>query len=280
MILKIILPLIILGGCGKSSQSNSSGSSLPVGGIQSASGCYRDYRALPAYENNKNYLGFENFGVRGVGRCRGHALVSQKMEMLAIFDSQLSHPCLGLDQVSCYNRLYEIISDVLKGNIRRIGGFNSLYRFSQDPIAESILRLKVASTSHRYAADESPMASYEHGSLNKNVFYDLIRRIKLRHRPYVGILGKFRIGNHAVIAYGVKANKVCVRDPNIVISKAPFEKCQNFFYLKNDELFYHQDNQPIDEELWMASLQTDEDERVREYVRLHYEKCLGEKKIR
>jgi hypothetical protein len=274
MFLKYLLPLIFIAGCGKSSSDHNSknlSDSMP------AWSCNKDFRVLPSYTNKKNYLAFENFGSNGIGRCRGHSIVSQTMEMLAKFNPRLPHPCQNLDEYECYNTMYELITKILNGSIQTIGGFDSLYTFSQDPEAQRVLKLKVASISHRYSASDSPLESYEYGSDNTNVFYDVIRRVKLRHRPYIGILGKFRIGNHALVAYKLqylqKIPTICVRDPNIVITDKPYENCQNYLYLKNNEIFYHQINIDRDEELLSASLQTDEDERVQNYINIHYKSC-------
>jgi hypothetical protein len=274
MFLKYLLPLIFIVGCGKTSSNHNPANlsdTLP------AWSCSKDFRVLPAYTNIKNYLAFENFGAAGIGRCRGHSIVSQSMEMLARFNERLPHPCQNQDEYQCYTTMYELINKILNGSIQTVGGFDSLYTFSQDPTAQRVLRLKVASISHRYSASESPMDSYDYGNDNTNVFFDIVRRVKLRHRPYVGILGKYRIGNHALIAYKLtyrqKVPSICVRDPNIVIDGKPYENCQNFLYLKNGEIFYHQLNNDRDEELLSASLQTDEDDRVQRYIDIHFKYC-------
>lgn len=276
MFIKYLLPLIILSGCGKTSSSrNSLDPALEVEEPHTRESCSSDFRALPLYKNTKNYLSFENFGSRGVGRCRGHAIVSQKMEMLAKFKKNEPHPCVGLDDTTCYREIYQIVGDVLDGNIKKIGGFDSLYEFSQHPFALKILRSKVASISHRYSASDAILESYDHASSNLNVYYDVIRRLKMRHRPYVGIQGKHRIGNHAVLAYKTRFNRICVRDPNIVIRENVYENCQNYFYLKGREVLYHQTTSGSDEELLIVSLQSDEDERVQEYIEQHYKDCVS-----
>ncbi|MBA2405445.1 MAG: hypothetical protein H0V66_11785, partial [Bdellovibrionales bacterium] len=196
--MKYLLPLIILSGCGKTSSSREP-TQLVSDDNQSPVACYNDFRALPTYKNKKNYLAFENFGYKGIGRCRGHSIVSQTMEMLSRFAPAKPHPCVGQDETTCYSTLHKLITEIMSGKIKTIGGFDSLYDFSRDPVALRILRTKVASISHRYFATESQLESYEYGGENKNVYYDIIRRLKLNHRPYVGILGKYRIGNHAVV---------------------------------------------------------------------------------
>ena len=276
MFIKYLLPLIILSGCGKTSSSRDSHDPAFEAEVpHTRESCSADFRALPVYKNIKNYLSFENFGSRGVGRCRGHAIVSQKMEMLAKFNKYKPHPCLGMDDTSCYRAIYDIISDVINGNINTVGGFDSLYEFSQHPYALKILRSKVAAISHRYSATDAPLESYDHATSNLNVYFDVVRRIKRHHRPYVGIQGKYRIGNHAVIAYKTKSNRICVRDPNIVIRENTYENCQNYFYLKSGQILYHQTTQSPDEELLTVSLQTDEDERVQEYIEQHFKNCVS-----
>jgi hypothetical protein len=277
MFIKYFLPLIILTGCGKTTSSHPSSSQEE----QAQEFCAENYRVLPIYKNTKNYLAFENFGARGVGRCRGHAIVSQTMEMLAKFNPNKPHPCLGQDEATCFNTLNDLVTQIFSGSIKEIGGFNSLFDFSSDVIAQKILHAKVASISSRYSATESPLESYDYSSNNMNIYFDIIRRLKLRHRPYVGILGKYRIGNHAVIAYRTQSHQkmtnICVRDPNIVMRGPANENCQNYFYLKGSVVMYHQINQSNDEELLSTTLQTDEDDRVEQYIQLHYQLCQGTK---
>jgi hypothetical protein len=260
----ITLLLILLSSCIQNDSSNST---------KASSECSRSYKVLPEYKNTKNYLAFENFGSRGIGRCRGHSIVSQSMEMLAKYNPQKKHLCHKLNEPDCYSKIYQIVTDILDGKIKTINGFDSLYTFSQDPIAQRVLRNKVASISHRYAANDSILDSYEHDNQNINIFYDTIRRINLRHRPYLGIQGKTRIGNHALIAYKVekstKINRICVRDPNVVIRDSQYENCQNFLYIKLGNIFYHQYNEAPDIELAFISLQSDEDERVEQYILAH-----------
>lgn len=276
MLIKYFLILIFISGCGKTSSSRTPASHESRNEqTHTNETCFADYRSLPAYRNTKNYLSFENFGYRGIGRCRGHAIVSQKMEMLTKFNKRKPHPCEGLDDTACYRTIYDIISDVINGNINTVGGFDSLYEFSQHPYALKILRSKVAAISHRYSASNAPLESYDYASSNLNVYFDIVRRIKRHHRPYVGIQGKYRIGNHAVIAYKTKYSRICVRDPNIVIRENTYENCQNYFYLKNGQVFYHQTTQSPDEELLIVSLQTDEDERVQEYIEQHFKNCVS-----
>jgi hypothetical protein len=280
----LTLILVFLSGCGQNGPTTTELPVLPYSPAAEVSGpggpvrCFRDYRALPPYTSPKNYLSFPNFAVRGIGRCRGHAIIGQRMEMFARFEPGLPHPCLGLPAADCQRAMTTLISSALKGQIMAIGGFDSLFDFSQDPVARSILRQRIASFSHRYSAQDSPLASYQHPSTNLNVFHELPRRIHLRQRPYVGIEGRYSIGAHAVLAYQVRKlndrQVICVRDPNIIIPSFPYEDCQNFFYTDGDSVYYRRHGIVPDEELWSLSLQTDEDQRVRHYIARHHEHCL------
>jgi hypothetical protein len=274
----IFLTMLILVSCGKSPSMDTSIMRIEVRALQSDKVCHEDYRILPRYKNKQTYLSFENFGYRGIGRCRGHAIVTQTMDYLAKFDPAAPHPCTDQDERTCYETLYELITSILKGEIRKIGGFSSLYEFSLDPLARRILRIKVASTSHRYDASDAVLESYEHPSMNQNVFHDVLKRLKKGHRPYLVIEGTGRIGAHALLAYKKQLindmQVICIRDPNVVLENGMPEACQNYLYQQDDHVFYQQLGFEKDEKLWELSLKSDEDQRVELYIKLHYEECL------
>jgi hypothetical protein len=198
------------------------------------------------------------------------------MEMLVTFNPELPHPCSDKDEYACYDELYSLITSVMNGNLVEVGGADSLYDFSLHPTAKNILWMKVASISHRYSAQDSPLEDYSSDSTNINIFNELIRRVNARHRPYIGIRGTFRIGGHALLGLETSDNRLCVRDPNVIIQEEPFEDCQNYLYVKNDEVFYRQHGFEVDEKIRYLSLKTDEDQRVEDYIRIHYENCLSE----
>lgn len=241
--------------------------------------CYPDSRSLPAYKNNKNFLSFENFGFRGIGRCRGHAIITQKMEMLSKFNVSAHHPCINQDEVACEKIIYDLVTTILSGQVAEIGGFDSLYEFSKDPVAKTILRNKVLSVPHRYQAEDSPLEVNQFPIPNLNVFHDLLRRIKLNHRPYISVRGTIRISAHALLGYKTGelngAPYICVRDPNVVINDEPFENCQNYIYVLNDNIYYHQEGFKAEEKLFEITIKTDEDQRIQDYTQAHYEWCIN-----
>ncbi len=242
-----------------------------------ASSCFPDERILPEYKNQKNYLAFENFGYRGIGRCRGHAIVAQKMDILAKYRVKNPHPCLGQDDQTCYTTLSTLVKKVMSGKVVEIGGFDSLYEFSKDPIARQVLRNRIINIPHRYQAEDSPLEIRDHEVAKVNIFNDIVRRISLKVRPYIAIKGTIRISSHALIGYKVIESNgsklICVRDPNVVIRDIPFEDCQNFLYLADNLVYYHQFGFPKDEKLFLISLKTDDDMRTEEYIKAHLEIC-------
>jgi hypothetical protein len=239
--------------------------------------CKMDYTVLPTYSNAKNFLAFANFGYRGIGRCRGHSIVTQKMEMLVRWNSRAPHPCDSLSETSCYDQLQELISEVLKGNIKEIGGFDSLYSFSQDPIARQILWWKVARTSNRFSSVEAPVKDDSFPNKTLAYFHEAAQRTSKRQRPYLAIEGRYRLGAHALLAYKLQTRGkhpvICIRDPNVVLPEPATEDCQNFIYVQDDTVYYHQMGYARDEELKYLSIQTDEDNRVQDYIRLHFHAC-------
>lgn len=242
-----------------------------------ANSCYPDSRILPQYSNSKNFLSFENFGYRGVGRCRGHAIVAQKMDMLSKFKLDQPHPCFGQDNETCYTTIYNLVKNVMSGKVVEIGGFDSLFEFSKDPIAKQVLRNRIISIPYKYKAEDSPLEVNDHPVSKINIFNDIARRINNKIRPYIAIKGTLRISSHALIGYKVieaEGKKlICVRDPNVVIRDVPFEDCQNFIYVADDFVYYRQFGFPKDEKLFMIGVKTDDDIRTNEYIRAHLEIC-------
>lgn len=205
---------------------------------------------------DQDYLSFANFGYRGVGRCRGHALLTQELIYLLRFDPTVA------DEWSCWQNteycrsaVYELLQKTRQGQVVTVPGFKNLAEFSSIPLVEAILRGRIISYETRYSARRLPLPGYNNRSIA--VFEELKRRVRLNQRPYVAINGAL-VGAHGVLADQVKSNVLCVRDPNIVPENG-VEDCQNFFYREGDIIRYSRSRRPED----TVSLEITEDENQR-----------------
>lgn len=218
---------------------------------------YCAFGALPKnWVRAEDYLSFANFGYRGVGRCRGHALLTQELIYLLRFDPTLA------DEWSCWqsseycrNAVYEMLQKTKQGLVVTVPGFKNLAEFSSAPLVEAILRGRIISYETRYSARRLPLPGYNNRSIA--VFEELKKRTRLHQRPYVAINGAL-VGSHGVLADHVERNVVCVRDPNLV-PESGIEECQNYFYREGDIIRYVRSRRPED----TVSLELTEDENQR-----------------
>ena len=210
-----------------------------------------------------DYLSFENFGYRGIGRCRGHALVTQKFNMLANFDD--SSAACDLSEDSCWQDVLSQIKLILSYQVQTIKGYKDLYDFSQQKRVKTYLRSIVAGTSHRYQAIDSKLQVRHYANQKLNTFYDLVRRVNLNHQPYVGVVGNLT-GAHALLIYDVKSIQgkkiLCARDPNIVLDYP--EECETYIFIRDQKIHYRRYDRKIDE-LGVFKITSDEDQRVKLY---------------
>lgn len=214
----------------------------------------------------EDYLAFPNFGYRGVGRCRGHALLSQKLLLLLRFDPQ--QPTLwncDSDPVACRQDIRAVLDQVEENKVVLVPGFSTLAEFSAHPVVQAILRARIIAYGSRYSASRLPLPGDESRSVL--VFKEALRRVKLHQIPYLALNGA-EVGNHGVLAYGesVKDGQqvLCVRDPNIVPAQGR-EECDNYFFQDGDSVRYVRYARP--EDTITIELTDDEDRRTSEYRR-------------
>lgn len=236
--------------------------------------CSDDTVLFAREDNGHSYLSFTNFGYRGIGRCRGHALVSQKMSLLGSYDDSVAS--CDLNDQGCIENLKRKIDRVMAFKLTTFKGFSDLYDLSNVPELKAYLMSYVRGTSHRYSANPANIEIDEYDNQKLNVFYEIQRRVQLNQLPYVGVLGRLT-GSHALLVY---ANRVvggrdvlCARDPNVVLGYA--ENCDHFFYHEDDKVFYKRYDRDPDL-LTSFTLTSDEDRRVKRYRAVLATQCQQE----
>ena len=219
-----------------------------------------------------SHLSFTNFGYRGVGRCRGHALLNQRLSTLVEFQ-----PRGGCDisTPTCIDSLKQKVQIALRDEAVVIRGFKNLFEFSSVPEMHRYLRSIVAGTSNRYRATLGYIENPNYDTLQESVFYELQRRVNLGQLPYVGLEGNLT-GSHAVIAYAEEFKNnmhvICTRDPNYLYGGK--EQCDNYFYVnKNSEVFYKRKNK-LPDFMFSMKVYSDDDERMESFESALTSKCL------
>jgi len=224
-------------------------------------------------DNGFSYLSFPNFGYNGVGKCRGHALLTQKMTFLAKFDES---PGCDLEESTCLDIYRKGIYKIKKYGTFKIKGFKNLLEFSSHHKIKPILRNIVKYTPHRYKTGVAYIENPIYPTKEENNFYEIKRRLTLGHYPYVGIFGP-KTGNHGLIAYEDtfkgSQNIICAKDPNIILDNA--ENCDNYFYLEEGQIYYKRLNRDEDK-LSKFNLTGDEDKRVEKYRKALTKNCIQE----
>lgn len=214
----------------------------------------------------QDYLAFPNFGYRGVGRCRGHAILSQKLLLLLRFEpNQGTLWDCDTDPVACRQDIRAVLDAVEENKVVVVPGFASLAEFSAHPVVQVILRGRIISYGSRYSANRLPLPGDESRSVL--VFKEALRRVSLHQIPYLALNG-VEVGNHGVLGYAesVKDGQrvLCVRDPNIVPAQGR-EECDNYFFQDGDNVRYVRYARP--EDIVSVELTDDEDRRTNEYRR-------------
>jgi hypothetical protein len=240
--------------------------------------CFNDYRALKGKVDNRDYLAFANFGYKGIGRCRGHAIISQMLSELAIFDGKKERCLDGSTATSCLDIYRQQVKNIMQGNVEVIEGFENLYEFSKHPEIQNLLKQYIRSFSHRFNASKIPLPPHHYENDDVAIFYELLQRVKLNQRPYVGIRG-INIGDHAVLvhdhSFNSHGNILCVHDSNIILHDGP-DHCHNYFYVQEGKIMY-QRYQKGSTELFVLSLTQDENIRVAKYIQARYNYCQQQK---
>lgn len=279
--------MALAAACGNSKgQSGASGDEngrKPAGKLPSCSRlCPENEKVLPGRPGRFSYLSFENFGWRGVGRCRGHVIVSQKMTLLAKFVPGSLECEREVLSDECVLKASEAIDDILNYKARTISGFKNLLSFSSRPEIKTMLKNAVKNVSHRYRAVKGHIEDEGYQTEELNVFHEVKRRVLLNHLPYVAIYGD-NVGHHALMAYSasVKGGRavLCARDPNVVESSKEGEACQNFLFHDADGNVFYQKGGQAPERLYEFSIFSDEDRRVERYISARRALCVEEAKM-
>lgn len=242
--------------------------------------CPKDYRSLKGKNNDRDYLAFANFGYRGVGRCRGHAIVNQKVYELTNFknDSKLDCNTKSLSD-ECREVISEKLSKLMNFQVQSFPGFKNLYQLSNHAEIKEMLKSYVRGISHRYKAGRAKIRDNSYPTYKESVFNELLLRVKENQRPYIGIKGA-SVGHHAVIAHShdFKSGEpvLCVHDSNIIFHDEA-DQCHNYIYMKDDSVYYkrYEKDETI---LYTFSLTNDEDRRVTKYVQARYAHCVASNK--
>lgn len=239
--------------------------------------CPKDFRVLKGKKNDRDYLAFANFGYRGIGRCRGHAIVNQKVYELSNFkqDSKLNCNTPNLS-----NKCKEIISDklfkLMKFEVQNFPGFTGLYDFSNHPEVQRILKTYIRGISHRFKASRAHIRDNSYDNINESIFNEIILRVKENQRPYIGIQGA-KVGHHAVIAHTNEfiagESVICVHDSNIIFHKEA-DHCHNYISIKDGNVYYkrYEKEETI---LNTFLLTNDEDKRVAKYIQARHSYCMN-----
>ena len=241
--------------------------------------CKDNYQALPKNYNPDNYLAFPVPGYLGVGRCRGHAIITQKFSLLAVWNSSDNPEKCGPKNMTreCLSMYRGIIRDILSGEkVREVPGFKSLLQFSAHAAIKDILYQNVIGYSHKFNSGlgfTEPKTS----SLAQNTFYELIKRTKNNQRPYVGIKTLTGV-DHAILiertAYLKDEQILCVSDPN----QRNYEKfnnqpCVNYIKLRNNQPIYVKNGR--ESSLINLNVFEDEDLRTLNYVKAWKNRCIS-----
>jgi len=210
---------------------------------------------------DQDFLSFPNFGFRGIGRCRGHALVSQRLLYFMRFNPHAPKDWdCDYDRAECQEKFRLILSKVESNQVVVVNGYENLNELSQELALRAILRGEILQISHRYSAVPIKLSA----GLARQValFKELKKRVRLNHLTYVALKGE-EVGQHGVLVYKLNGrNQICVRDPNIVPEYGE-ENCQNYFTLRDEKIYYHRHARG--ESLVLAEVFSDEEVRLNSF---------------
>ena len=87
--------------------------------------------ALPAeHVRSEDYLSFANFSFQGIGRCRGHAILTQRLLMLMRFkpSAPANFDC-DSEPATCRIKVRALLDQVDNSKVVAVPGFDSLADF-------------------------------------------------------------------------------------------------------------------------------------------------------
>lgn len=221
-----------------------------------------------------SYLSFVNFGFRGIGRCRGHAIITQNLAKLAFFDHSDRSCVKSAYDSQCASNALEQIKNILSYKAEKIIGFPDILTMSEHPKIKAYLKMRVRSISHKYSARTVVPENPQSDNQFTNIFYELVARVERNHEPYIGIKGG-AVGDHALLAYDYKrtayGDTLCVRDSNFIPPNGL--ECRSIIYHQNGEIYYKRaDLDPT--KLFIFNLMTDENIRVEKYRVAQKKYCI------
>jgi hypothetical protein len=239
--------------------------------------CNEQKVSLEHQDDGLNFLSFTNFGYMGVGRCRGHALLTQKFSLLASYDE--NSICTKSDEL-CLNDYKIGIEKIQLYKPHTFKGVSNLLHFSSIPEVKDILYSIVKRTSHKYSGGMAYIKNPNHENNKINYFNEIKRRLRLNHLPYVGLAGKLT-GKHAVLIYASQAinnqDVLCARDPNVLLKQS--ESCENYFYINDSQVYYQRYGRDSDL-MTTFKLTKDEDRRILLYTESLRPLCIENNRSR
>lgn len=244
--------------------------------------CTNNYEVLPKEKDPMGFLAFPIPGHLGIGRCRGHAIVTQQFNMLARFNPKSEESDCGPKNMnSACKRYYdEVIERITKNNkVAEIAGFSSLAEFSSHPYIYKKLYSKVIGYSHKYYAQPAHLEE-ESFSRKKSVFNEIVNRVKKNQQPYVGIKG-LGVSDHAILITGTQkyagGEILCVSDSNQrSFNPLKEDKCENHIQMIAGTPTYIT-RKGARKPLTKFNLYSDEDRRLETYVQAWQEECEKQK---
>lgn len=244
--------------------------------------CTNNFEVIPENKDPQGYLAFPIPGYLGIGRCRGHAIVTQQFNMLSRFQPENKvNDCGPKNMTSkCVSYYSSLIDKVTRENkVAEIPGFSSLAEFSSTPAIYKILYKKVVGFSHKYYANPGHLEA-QGVSRKKSVFNELINRVKNRQQPYIGIKG-LGVADHAILATDVRKigrqEIICVSDSNQrSFNPLREDPCENYIQMVAGVPTY-KTRKGQTKPLTKFNLYSDEDKRLQGYVQAWQDECVRQK---
>lgn len=244
--------------------------------------CTNNFEVIPESKDPQGYLAFPIPGHLGIGRCRGHAIITQQFNMLSRFQPENKVNDCGPKNMSskCVSFYSGLIEKITKENkVAEIPGFSSLAEFSSTPAIYKILYKKVIGYSHKYYANPGHLEE-EKFSRKNSVFNELVNRVKNRQQPYIGIKG-LGVADHAILATGVRKigrqEVICVSDSNQrSFNPLREDPCENYIQMVAGTPTY-KTRKGQTKPLIKFNLYSDEDKRLQSYVQAWQDECQKQK---
>jgi hypothetical protein len=230
--------------------------------------CNDSKNIFPKFDNYR-FLSFTNFGYRGIGRCRGHAIITQQLAHLVHFENE---KCIDKNQ--CALNALDKIKEALKFKAVKIKGFQNLYELSQNQLIKNYLMMRVRSIGHKYSARSLNVSDRYSDIREINLFYHFKDQVMSGFSPYIAVKGE-RLGHHALLAYDFNRNEfgqvLCVKDSNYIPNDGL--ECKSFIYHDQNGVYYKRaDLSP--QRLFIFNAFTDDSLRYQKYIDAQKKFCF------